>query len=55
MLLAMATLLQGYLQVSDAEAVEMTVVDLRRQIMLDASENRGRHFRRARCRSSGSA
>ncbi len=34
-LLAMATLLQGYLQVSDAEAVEMTVVDLRWQMVLD--------------------
>jgi hypothetical protein len=34
-LLAMATLLQGYLGVSDAEAVEMTVVDLRWQMVLD--------------------
>jgi DDE family transposase/transposase-like protein DUF772 len=34
-LLAMASLLQGYLQVSDAEAVEMTVVDLRWQMVLD--------------------
>lgn len=34
-LLAMATLLQGYLQVSDAEAVEMTVVDLRWQMVLN--------------------
>lgn len=34
-LLAMATLLQGYLQVSDAETVEMTVVDLRWQMVLD--------------------
>lgn len=34
-MLAMATLLQGYLQVSDAEAVEMTVVDLRWQMVLD--------------------
>src|SRR5258706_3549141 len=31
----MATLLQGYLQVSDAEAVEMTVVDVRWQMVLD--------------------
>src|SRR5688500_2117519 len=34
-LLAMASLLQSYLQVSDAEAVEMTVVDLRWQMVLD--------------------
>jgi hypothetical protein len=34
-LLAMASVLQGYLQVSDAEAVEMTVVDLRWQMVLD--------------------
>lgn len=34
-LLAMASLLQGYLQVSDAEAVEMTVIDLRWQLVLD--------------------
>lgn len=34
-LLAMASVLQCYLQVSDAEAVEMTVVDLRWQMVLD--------------------
>ena len=34
-LLAMATLLQGYDGVSDAEAVECTVVDLRWQLVLD--------------------
>lgn len=34
-LLAMATLLQGYLRVSDAEAVELTVVDKRWQLVLD--------------------
>jgi hypothetical protein len=34
-LLAMALLLQGYLGVSDAEAVELTVVDLRWQMVLD--------------------
>ena len=34
-LLAMALLLQGYHQVSDAEAVELTVVDLRWQMVLD--------------------
>jgi hypothetical protein len=34
-LLAMASLLQGYLGVSDAEAVELTIVDLRWQMVLD--------------------
>jgi hypothetical protein len=34
-LLAMATLLQGYLRVSDAEAVELTVMDKRWQLVLD--------------------
>lgn len=34
-LMAMATLLQGYLKVSDAETVELTVVDLRWQMVLD--------------------
>lgn len=34
-LLAMATLLQAYTGVSDAEAVEMTVLDLRWQLVLD--------------------
>jgi len=34
-LLAMATLLQAYHGISDAEAVEMTVVDLRWQLVLD--------------------
>lgn len=34
-LLAMATLVQGYLGVSDAEMVELTVVDLRVQMVLD--------------------
>ncbi len=34
-LMAMATLLQGYVGASDAEAVEMTVVDLRWQMNLD--------------------
>ena len=33
-LLAMACLLQGYQKVSDAEAVELTVVDLRWQMVL---------------------
>jgi hypothetical protein len=33
--MAMAALLQGYLGVSDAEAVELTVVDLRWQLVLD--------------------
>jgi hypothetical protein len=34
-LMAMATLLQGYVGASDAEAVELTVVDLRWQMVLD--------------------
>jgi len=34
-LMAMAVLLQGYLGASDAEAVELTVVDLRWQMVLD--------------------
>jgi hypothetical protein len=34
-LLAMVVLLQGYQGISDAEAVEMTVVDLRWQLVLD--------------------
>ena len=34
-LLAMGIILQGYLGVSDAEAVELTVVDLRWQMVLD--------------------
>lgn len=33
--LAMAAILQGYLQVSDAEAVELTMLDLRWQMVLD--------------------
>ena len=38
-LLAMATLLQGYHGVSDAEAVELTVMDLRWQLVLDRLGN----------------
>ena len=34
-LMAMALVIQGYLKVSDADAVEMTVVDLRWQMVLD--------------------
>lgn len=34
-LMAMALILQGYLKVSDADAVELTVVDLRWQMVLD--------------------
>jgi len=34
-LLAMAVLLQGYLKISDAEAVELTVMDRRWQLVLD--------------------
>jgi len=35
-LMAMALILQGYLGISDAEAVELTVVDLRWQMVLDS-------------------
>jgi len=38
-LLAMALLLQGYHQVSDAEAVELTVVDAERQLDLASGDN----------------
>lgn len=34
-LMAMATIVQGYMKTSDAETVEMTVVDLRWQMVLD--------------------
>ena len=34
-LLAMTVLIQGYMGISDAEAIEMTVVDLRWQLVLD--------------------
>jgi hypothetical protein len=34
-MMCMAVLLQGYISVSDAEAVEMTVVDMRWQLVLD--------------------
>jgi len=34
-MMCMALLLQGYLSVSDAEAVEMTIVDMRWQLVLD--------------------
>lgn len=39
-LLAMATLMQGYLGVSDAEAVELTVVDKRWQMVLDRLDDK---------------
>ena len=38
-LLAMACLLQGYTKMSDADSVEMTVVDLRWQLVLDCLGN----------------
>ena len=38
-LMAMATLLQGYLGASDATMVELTVFDLRVQIVLDCLGN----------------
>lgn len=37
--LAMSALMQGYLQVSDAEAVQLTMVDLRWQMVLDCLGN----------------
>ncbi len=43
-LLAMATLLQGYERVSDAEAVERTVIDLRWQMVLDRLGQEGAAF-----------
>ncbi|NJO12642.1 MAG: IS1182 family transposase [Gammaproteobacteria bacterium] len=43
-LLAMATLLQGYERVSDAEAVERTVIDLRWQMVLDRLGQAGAAF-----------
>jgi len=43
-LMAMAVLVQGYLQVSDAEMVELTVVDLRVQMVLDRLGERGPAF-----------
>ena len=38
-LMAMACLLQGYTRMSDADSVEMTVVDLRWQLVLDCLGN----------------
>lgn len=38
-MLCMVTLLQAYMQVSDAEAVELTVVDRRWQLVLDCLDN----------------
>lgn len=43
-LLAMATLLQGYEGVSDAETVERTVIDLRWQMVLDRLGEQGAAF-----------
>jgi len=37
--MAMAALMQGYLGVSDAEAVQLTMVDLRWQMVLDCLGN----------------
>jgi Transposase domain (DUF772) len=45
-LLAMVVLLQGYQGISDAEAVEMTVVDLRWQLVLGAEPQRDRRAAR---------
>lgn len=53
-LLAMATLVQGYLGVSDAEMVELTVVDLRVQLVLGCLGAEAPHFRKGHCRSFAS-
>jgi Transposase domain (DUF772) len=50
-LLAMATLVQGYLGMSDAEMVELTVVDLRVQMVLGCLGAEAPRFRNARCRN----
>jgi len=47
----MVSLLQSYLQISDAEAVEMTVVDLRFQMVLSRSQR----ALRGHCANSASA
>lgn len=58
-MMAMATLLQGYVGASDAEAVELTVVDLRWQMVLDRLGCEGPAFSQGalydfRCRLIGS-
>ncbi len=50
-MMAMAMLVQGYLGISDAEMIELTVVDLRVQMVLGAWALSSRCFRRGRCRS----
>ena len=52
-LMAMATLVQAYLGVSDAEMVELTVVDLRVQMVLDQLGADRLHSRRGRWSTSG--
>src|SRR6266849_4349215 len=50
-MMAMAMLVQGYLGISDAEMIELTVVDLRVQMVLGAWGRRPRRFLKARCRN----
>ena len=53
-MLCMALLLQGYVGVSDAEAVECSVMDLRWQMVLGVSARRCPRFPRVRCKRSAS-
>jgi hypothetical protein len=53
-MMAMAMLVQGYLGMSDAEMVELTVVDLRVQMVLACLGARRRRFRKAPCRNFAS-
>ena len=48
-LMCMISLLQAYTDTSDAEAVELTVVDARWQMVLDCMNAERRWFRRVRC------
>jgi hypothetical protein len=50
-LLARVTLLQAYLKVSDAEAVELSVMDRRWQLVLDCLRPPSRCFRKGRWES----
>ena len=50
-MMAMAVLVQGYLGISDAEMVELTVVDLRVQMVLGCLGAEAPAFLKARCRS----
>jgi hypothetical protein len=50
-MMVMAMLVQGYLGMSDAEMIELTVLDLRVQMVLGCLGPRSRRFRKGRCRS----